>query len=335
MKTSWMNVLVTVAILIPWAGTSNALVTEYEEIIYYHNDALGSPIAATDANGDVLWREQYSPYGSRLLLESQESDCSSGTCIPAESAWDEKQWFTGKLEESRSGIQYFGARWYEPELGRFLSVDPVQFTESNIFSFNRYVYANNNPYKYVDPDGKIPVIATAMMGAFSGMVSGGLGAAAAGGDNLSIAVGAGMGALVGGAVGAVNPLAAAAAGRMAGLFGARLAASGVNATVNVMANITGQIIGTKFMDKGISAEFSPGSVGVAALAGAVSGPIGLANLAAGIAASGIIQPGLNMGRRVFSDNFLPNLERSDRSMGQVSADATKRNKGVVRKIKTD
>jgi len=154
MKTSWMKVLATVVSLTPWVGISNASVTEYEEIVYYHNNALGSPIVATDINGDVLWREEYSPYGSRLLLESQESDCSSGSCIPVESAWDEKQWFTGKLEESRSGIQYFGARWYEPELGRFLSVDPVRFREDNIFSFNRYAYANNNPYRYADPDGK-------------------------------------------------------------------------------------------------------------------------------------------------------------------------------------
>jgi RHS repeat-associated protein len=154
MKTSWMKVFAIIVSLVLCAGISNASVTEYEEIIYYHNDALGSPIVATDINGDALWREQYSPYGSRLLYESQESDCSSGTCIPTESAWDEKQWFTGKLEESRSGIQYFGARWYEPEVGRFLSVDPVQFREDNIFSFNRYAYANNNPYKYTDPDGR-------------------------------------------------------------------------------------------------------------------------------------------------------------------------------------
>ncbi len=154
MKTSWMKAFAIIVSLVLCAGISNASVTEYEEIIYYHNDALGSPIVATDINGDALWREQYSPYGSRLLYESQESDCSSGTCIPTESAWDEKQWFTGKLEESRSGIQYFGARWYEPEVGRFLSVDPVQFREDNIFSFNRYAYANNNPFKYIDPDGR-------------------------------------------------------------------------------------------------------------------------------------------------------------------------------------
>ena len=136
------------------ATPTSASVGDYEEVIYYHNDALGSPVLATDGNGDVLWREQYTPYGSRLLYQSREVDCGAGSCMPVESSWDEKQWFTGKLEESRTGLQHFGARWYEPELGRFLSPDPVLFKEDNIYSFNRYAYANNNPYKYIDPDGR-------------------------------------------------------------------------------------------------------------------------------------------------------------------------------------
>jgi hypothetical protein len=35
-------------------------------ITYYHNDLLGSPVAATDASGHVIWRESYRPYGERL-----------------------------------------------------------------------------------------------------------------------------------------------------------------------------------------------------------------------------------------------------------------------------
>lgn len=135
-------------------GTAVAMVVGEEEVIYYHSDAMGSPILATDSNGDVLWREQYSPYGSRLLYESREVDCGSANCEPVESPWDEKQWFTGKFEETRAGLQYFGARWYEAELGRFLSPDPVLFQDDNVFSFNRYAYANNNPYRYLDPDGR-------------------------------------------------------------------------------------------------------------------------------------------------------------------------------------
>jgi len=44
------------------------------------------------------------------------------------------------------------ARYYDPVIGRFYSNDPVGFT--NVHTFNRYAYANNNPYKYGDPDGR-------------------------------------------------------------------------------------------------------------------------------------------------------------------------------------
>ena len=51
-----------------------------------------------------------------------------------------------------------GARYYHPVLGRFTGVDPVGFLEESIHSHNRYAYANNNPYKYVDPDGQFPFL---------------------------------------------------------------------------------------------------------------------------------------------------------------------------------
>ncbi len=47
------------------------------------------------------------------------------------------------------------ARYYDPVIGRFYSNDPVGFT-GNAHSFNRYAYANNNPYRYTDPDGRYP-----------------------------------------------------------------------------------------------------------------------------------------------------------------------------------
>ncbi|WP_218943430.1 RHS repeat-associated core domain-containing protein, partial [Exilibacterium tricleocarpae] len=48
---------------------------------------------------------------------------------------------------------YMGARYYDPAIGRFMGIDAVGFQADNPVSFNRYAYANNNPYKYVDPDG--------------------------------------------------------------------------------------------------------------------------------------------------------------------------------------
>lgn len=118
-----------------------------EEITYFHNDALGSPVAATDEAGNIKWREEYLPYGERLLKQE------GGT---------NDTWFTGKQEDKATGLSYFGARWYDPVLGHFMEIDPVGFQEDNIHSFNRYSYANNNPYAFVDPDGREPILPSAM-----------------------------------------------------------------------------------------------------------------------------------------------------------------------------
>ncbi|WP_344807886.1 RHS repeat-associated core domain-containing protein, partial [Allohahella marinimesophila] len=52
------------------------------------------------------------------------------------------------------GLVHMGARFYDPTSGRFISPDPVGIDPSSPQSVNRYVYVNNNPYKYVDPDGR-------------------------------------------------------------------------------------------------------------------------------------------------------------------------------------
>jgi len=111
-----------------------------DKITYYHNDALGSPVAATNQQGQVIWRETYKPHGQRTTNATASAN--------------NKVWFTGKQEESALGINYFGARWYNPEIGRFLVIDPAGVSPRNIHSFNRYAYANNNPYGFVDPDGR-------------------------------------------------------------------------------------------------------------------------------------------------------------------------------------
>jgi RHS repeat-associated protein len=114
-----------------------------ETVTYFHNDLVGSPVAATNSAGAILWRESYRAYGDRLTQSDAATQRNS-------------LYFGNKRAESlKAGatMSYFGARYYDPTLGRFLSVDPVHFKESNIHSFNRYAYANNNPYRFVDPLG--------------------------------------------------------------------------------------------------------------------------------------------------------------------------------------
>ena len=115
---------------------------------YYHTDAAGSVVAASDDTGSLLWRKSYSPYGEKVADGEGDSNAIA---------------FTGKQHDDVTGLTYFGARYYDPEVGRFMGMDAVGFSDDNPISFNRYAYANNNPYRYKDPDGNIvfliPIVA--------------------------------------------------------------------------------------------------------------------------------------------------------------------------------
>jgi RHS repeat-associated protein len=62
--------------------------------------------------------------------------------------------FTGHLNAANLGLVDMQQRFYDPVAGRFLSVDPVVTDANTGGSFNRYVYVNNNPFRYIDPDGR-------------------------------------------------------------------------------------------------------------------------------------------------------------------------------------
>jgi len=51
------------------------------------------------------------------------------------------------------GLYYYGARYYDPTLGRFIQPDTIVPEPGNPQSLNRYSYVNNNPVKYTDPSG--------------------------------------------------------------------------------------------------------------------------------------------------------------------------------------
>ena len=127
------NILITIIVALCAVMAAHA-----ETVTYYHTDALGTPVAATDESGHVLWREHYSPFGEKL----DDSQASQSSNVG----------YTGHQFDSDTGLVYMQARYYDPVIGRFYSNDPIGFRD--VHSFNRYTYANNNPYKYIDPDGK-------------------------------------------------------------------------------------------------------------------------------------------------------------------------------------
>lgn len=119
---------------------SNIVAAAGGAVTYFHTDALGSPVSATNAAGEILWHERYMPYGSRINSEATDEE--------------NELWFTGKRQDSTTGLVDMGARQYDPEIARFYSTDPVGFVTDNTMSFNRYLYVNNNPYRYTDPEGE-------------------------------------------------------------------------------------------------------------------------------------------------------------------------------------
>ncbi|MDY6949303.1 MAG: RHS repeat-associated core domain-containing protein [Pseudomonadota bacterium] len=126
---------VAIVVLLFASGAQSALAQR--KTTFYHNDALGSVVAASDESGQLLWRKNYAPFGEQL----------------DSTADGEKLSYTGKEHDDLTGLTYFGARYYDPYLGRFMDVDPAGVNPGNPFSFNRYSYGNNNPYRFIDPDG--------------------------------------------------------------------------------------------------------------------------------------------------------------------------------------
>jgi RHS repeat-associated protein len=104
---------------------------------YQHTDALGSPVAVTASNRTVLERSEFEPYG-KLLNRSLEDGPG----------------YTGHVSDAATGLSYMQQRYYDPGIGRFLTVDPVTADSSSGDNFNLYWYGNDNPYKFTDPDGR-------------------------------------------------------------------------------------------------------------------------------------------------------------------------------------
>jgi RHS repeat-associated protein len=104
---------------------------------YYHLDHLDSTRATTDQNG--AWTEAvvYKPFG--------DGDA------PVEGA--SKYRFTSKELDLETGLYFYGARYYNPVLGRFISPDPIAPTLDDPQTLNRFAYGRNNPVFYNDPSG--------------------------------------------------------------------------------------------------------------------------------------------------------------------------------------
>ena len=104
--------------------------------IFYHHDTHGSVSALVNAQNEVLAQNIYDAYGAGNISHLSPF----GYC--------------GEYFDSETGFVYLRNRYYDPNTGRFISQDPIKDGD------NWYVYANNNPVKYIDPLGLDAIVLT-------------------------------------------------------------------------------------------------------------------------------------------------------------------------------
>jgi RHS repeat-associated protein len=109
---------------------------------YYHYDGIGSVVNVTSPIGAIEWTDSYAPFGS-VRTETQNDNRAPNNFMK----------FTGEYLDP-TGLYHLRARQYDPEIGRFLQVDPSTSTQTSGDAYaSDYIYAGDQPTVMVDPSG--------------------------------------------------------------------------------------------------------------------------------------------------------------------------------------
>ncbi len=129
-KAKYLRGVVVDEIINGWQYDSAGSRTNYT----FHHDHLTSVTALTAHEGSTIQTTQYNPFGSTQSTIGSSSNQLS---------------FTGREKDVDTSLYYYRARYYDPELGRFISEDPLRFQAG----INFYAYVGNNPINANDPSG--------------------------------------------------------------------------------------------------------------------------------------------------------------------------------------
>ena len=108
-------------------------------VYYLHQDALGSTRLVTTSTVGIRFSSKYVPYGNNYAMTGKEVFM-----------------YAGKPYDAGTGLYYMGTRFYDSTIGRFITQDPSNGTKISPLSQNRYIYALDNPERYVDQNGHDP-----------------------------------------------------------------------------------------------------------------------------------------------------------------------------------
>ncbi len=117
----------------------------YNEQYYtYRKDAQGNIIAILDRRGNVVVQYVYDSWGRHTSIDN--TTVNLGTLNPFR--------YRGYYFDTEMGLYYLNTRYYDPAIGRFISIDGIEYLDpETINGLNLYAYCNNNPVMNIDPNG--------------------------------------------------------------------------------------------------------------------------------------------------------------------------------------
>ena len=130
---------------------------KYNDTLYfYRKDAQGNIIAILNSDGAVVARYEYDAWGNHTVL-AEEEYLSLAKANPFR--------YRSYYFDTETGLYYLKTRYYDPELGRFISQDSVDYAApETINGLNLYAYCLNNPISYIDQSGSTPVNVVSTLG---------------------------------------------------------------------------------------------------------------------------------------------------------------------------
>ncbi|MDQ3004855.1 MAG: RHS repeat-associated core domain-containing protein [Chloroflexota bacterium] len=122
-----------------YAGSQRIAMRTNDTLNYLVGDHLGSTSLVTDSTGVKINEQRYKAWGETRYTFGNEKT---------------KYQYTGQFSYTADfGLYFYNARWYDPSLGRFAQADTIIPQSQGVQAWDRYAYVNNNPIKYVDPNG--------------------------------------------------------------------------------------------------------------------------------------------------------------------------------------
>ncbi len=131
---------------------------------YYRKNIQGDVIAIHNASGTLVASYAYDAWGKCTILSGGNSTDSIANINPFR--------YRSYYYDTETGLYYLETRYYDPEIGRFISADSIEYLDpETIGGLNLFAYCNNNPVMYADPEGHFAVSAL-IIGALIGAAVG-------------------------------------------------------------------------------------------------------------------------------------------------------------------